>query len=115
MIAMLLAAATAQLPPVEAGYAHLSAGRDVAAIALLETRRETAEEPAALINLGIAYARQGDIARARALFKAAERAPDRVELETATGQWVDSRVLARQALAMLDGGMLVRASQLARK
>jgi Flp pilus assembly protein TadD len=116
MIAYLLAAsAVAQLPPVEAGYAHLAAGRDAAAIALIESQAAASDEPATLINLGIAYARQGDAARARTLFEAAYRSPERVELETATGQWIDSRVLARQALAMLATGAFGATGQLARK
>ncbi len=36
------------------------------------------------------------------------------ELETATGEWVDSRMLAKQALAMLDGGSFVSAGRIAR-
>lgn len=116
MIAVLLAASLAsQLPPVEAGYEHLAAGRDAAAIGIIEQTLVQADEPAKLINLGIAYARQGDAAQARALFQAAHRSRERVELETATGEWVDSRALARQALAMLDSGVFGRAGQFARK
>ena len=116
MIAFLLAASVvSQLPPVEVGYEHLAAGDDAAAIALIESASAPANEPARLINLGIAYARQGDAARARALFEAAHRAPERVELETSTGTWVDSRVLARQALTMLDSGGFGRVGHLARK
>lgn len=116
MIALLFAASVASgMPPVEAAYEQLAAGRDAEAIVLIESEAPVAGEPAQLINLGIAYARRGDAERARALFQAARRAPERVELETATGEWIDSRVLAGQALAMLDSGGFARASQFARK
>lgn len=115
MIAFLVAATVAAQPlAVEVGYEQLAAGQDAAAIARIEDQPSSAEEPARLINLGIAHARLGDAARARALFEAALASPDRMELETATGAWVDSRVLARQALAMLEKGQFSRASQIAR-
>ena len=43
------------------------------------------------------------------MFRAAVRARDSVQLETATGAWVDSRDLARTALAMLDRGAFAEA------
>lgn len=116
MIAILIAASVgSQSVPVEVGYGDLAAGRDAAAITQIEAQQADLDDPARLINLGIAHARLGDVARARALFQAALMTRDRVELETATGAWVDSRVLARQALAMLDSGEFARASQIARK
>lgn len=116
MIALLIAASVASQPvSVEVGYSHLAAGQDAAAITQIEAQPADADDPARLINLGIAHARLGDAARARAMFQAALVSRDRVELETATGAWVDSRVLARQALAMLDSGEFARASQIARK
>jgi hypothetical protein len=56
--------------------------------------------------LGIAYARVGRTAEARAAFEAAASSDERFRLETASGEWMDSRDLARRALAMLDKGEL---------
>jgi Tfp pilus assembly protein PilF len=99
---------TAPLPDVEqvdVAYDEMLAGRSETAIAQIESvRGEAAEHPASLINLGIAYARQGDQAKARALFQRAAAASERFQLETSQGSWVDSRALARRALAALDRG-----------
>lgn len=115
MIAFLLAAAVASQPAAQnVAFDQLAQGRDAAAIRQIEGQPDQASDPARLINLGIAYARRGEAQRARSLFEAAYYARDRVELETATGEWVDSRILARQALAMLDRGHFVPGSQLAR-
>ncbi len=113
MIALLLAAAAAPVA-TDVGYQMLVDGRNAAAISAIEADSKATADPARLLNLGIAYARRGEDAKARALFELAYRARDRVELETATGEWVDSRTLARQALAMLDGGSFVSAGRVAR-
>ncbi len=84
------------------GAETLAQGRNADAIAELEARR--AHDPAQLINLGIAYAREGDAERARYLFNAALTRNSPMELETADGQLTDSRRLARKALRMLDQG-----------
>lgn len=104
IIALLLAAAPAGALSSHVAYDLLADGRDAAAITAIESGNDVAQDPARLLNLGIAYAREGQDAKARALFELAYRSRDRVELETATGEWIDSRTLARQALAMLDGG-----------
>jgi len=97
------------------GYEALMAGDNLRAIAEIEANRSlAANDPVRLINLGIAYARQGDEARARTLFEGAVASSDQMELETATGDWVYSRALARQALRMLDGGDLHMARMAAR-
>lgn len=115
MFDLVLAAAVAASPPATGvGYEELSAGQDDAAITVMNAQQET-DDPAKLINLGVAYARRGDTARARAMFRAAHTTPERVELETASGDWVYSRVLARRALAMLDQGGFSRSGTLARK
>ncbi|MGI8943861.1 MAG: winged helix-turn-helix domain-containing protein [Qipengyuania sp.] len=49
-------------------------------------------------------ARLGDYEEALALFEAVLDSGERVELETASGQWLDSRALERKAIAMLDRG-----------
>lgn len=117
MIAFLLAAAAAAAGPAAPAVAfdRLIEGRNAVAIAELETAAATDEDPARLINLGIAYARHGDTAKARSLFEAALASRDWVELETSTGAWIDSRTLARRALAMLDEGAFTRGGRLARK
>ena len=100
--ALAAAALFAQGPAtIEVAYPELRRGDESAAIATLS---ETEGNPAQLINLGIAYAREGDTSRARAMFEAAMRSDLRLQLETADGQWEDSRWLARRALARLDRG-----------
>ena len=115
MFSVMLAAAVTAMPPADAvGYPELVAGRDDAAITVINTQ-ERSDDPARLINLGVAYARTGDTARARAMFRAAHTSEERVDLETASGEWVYSRVLARRALAMLDSGEFRRVEALALK
>lgn len=83
----------------------LAAGRSDQALATLERASAAApQDPAVLINLGIAYANIGDDGRARAAFEAAAASNDVVELDTADGSTIDSRRLARKALRMLDRG-----------
>ena len=115
MFSVMLAAAFAALPAAgEVGYSELVAGQDDAAITVIN-REPRSDDPAKLINLGVAYARMGDADRARAMFRAAHTAPERVDLETAAGEWVYSRVLARRALAMLESGEFTRIEMLALK
>ena len=75
-----------------------------AIIALEAERKSAPHDPGVLINLGIAYAHQGDDAKALDLFKAAMTSPDPIELETADGNLTDSRRLARKAMRMLERG-----------
>lgn len=83
----------------------LAAGQSDKALATLERASAAApQDPAVLINLGIAYANIGDDSRARAAFEAAAASNDVVELDTADGTAIDSRRLARKALRMLDRG-----------
>lgn len=113
MIVILLAASLVSPPANEVAYDHLMAGQHDEAITVINRQLET-DDPARLINLGVAYARKGDSARARAMFRAAHNADERVDLETAEGEWVYSRVLARRAIAMLDSGEFNRTGLLAR-
>ena len=110
-IAMILASALVVQAPVpgegavEVAYPEMVAGRTAAAIDKIEhADARDAEHPARLINLGIAYARMGEVGKARKLLSDAAASNERYWLETATGEWVDVRDLARQAIAMLDGG-----------
>ncbi|WP_394730475.1 hypothetical protein [Altererythrobacter sp. GH1-8] len=88
---------------VDVAYEQMSSGENAAAIVMLESSPELdSDDPSRLINLGVAYAREGNIDEAKALFRAALYAEDRQLVETAIGDWVDSRVLARRALARLE-------------
>lgn len=83
----------------------LAAGRaEEALVALQRASTANPDDAALLINLGIAYAHQGDDAQARSAFKAALACDDVVELSTADGTATDSRRLARKALRMLERG-----------
>ena len=93
----------------DVGYEELTEGRDREAVAAIEECEELAkDDPARLINHGIALARLGRYDEARADFEAAANASHSVELETASGKWADSRHLARRAIAMLDDGDFAR-------
>ena len=93
----------------DVGYEELVSNENAAARKAIENCDELAEDdPARLINHGIALARTGEYDAARAEFKTAAMARDSVELQTAGGAWVDSRHLARKALAMLDKGEFAR-------
>lgn len=84
---------------------QLAKGRPQNAILALEERVEAApEDPALLINLGIAHAQAGDSGRARALFERALVSSEPTALETAEGTVIDSRRLARKAMRMLERG-----------
>lgn len=94
---------------VEVGYEELVANDNAAARQAIESSSELESgDPAVLINHGIALARTGNYEAARARFEAAASARNSVELETADGKWVDSRRLARKAIAMLDKGEFAR-------
>lgn len=87
------------------GYEPLIEGKVAAAINEIEANETLdANDPARLINLGIAYANQGRTAEARTLFETAMNSSDRLALETADGDWKDSKHLARLALKMLERG-----------
>ena len=87
------------------GYQALAAGRpDLAIQRISADPVANADDPAALINLGTAYARTGDHAAARASYRAALVSRDRYDLELADGRWLDSRAAARLAIVMLRRG-----------
>ncbi|WP_336987065.1 hypothetical protein [Altererythrobacter aquiaggeris] len=101
--AMLAQAAPSAADQVDVAYVQLAADQNAIALEHLEARvANQPADPAALINLGIAYARDGRTAQARQMFLAALTSSERFQLETAAGNWVDSRWLARNAIAMLD-------------
>ena len=110
---LVTAAPAPPIQAVDAAYEEVAAHRDADAIARLEGEGAVPLHPAQLINLGIAHARQGDVERARALFHKAANAEEIYSLETASGAWTNSRVLARKALASLDSGALGGATRTA--
>ena len=86
-------------------YEELLSGEGREALQAIEGCAADAErDPALQINHGVALARVGDYDAARESFHAAARNAERFELETASGDWVDSRVLARRGLAMIESG-----------
>ena len=86
----------------DVAYAELASGRSGAALQKLEDSKAVrASDPAALINLGAAYAAAGKTDKAIASYRAAIASPDRYDLELADGSWMDSRVAARTALGKL--------------
>lgn len=119
-LAIILAAALAAQPAIPAAdtasnvenvdvaYTELVDGRDAEALHKLEqSALVQAGDPAALINLGTAYARAGEEAKARASFAAAMASRDRYVLELADGTWVESKVAARMASAALGTGAVL--------
>jgi Tfp pilus assembly protein PilF len=102
------AALNAQAVPTEAtriGFDELKRGQNAAAIEeIMGNDALSGDDPARNINLAVAYAREGDSTRAQAYFRAALLSESRVDLQTAQGEWVDSRELARQGLRKLARG-----------
>lgn len=86
----------------DVAYGELSAGNAEAAVQKLEQNADRGSDPAVLINLGTAYARQGATNKALVAFRAAAASPERYDLELADGSWRDSRDVARMALANLQ-------------
>jgi tetratricopeptide (TPR) repeat protein len=87
----------------EVAYEQIAAGHADEAIRAIEARLASdPDDPALLINLGAAYARKGDAARAAKAFEAAIASDTRYELELADGTWADSRQAARRALDTLQ-------------
>lgn len=83
----------------------IAQGHSLQAISMLEAELARApNDPALLINLGIANAHIGNDAKARECFETVMTSREVIELETADGTEMDSRRLARRALAMLDRG-----------
>jgi len=117
LASLFMAAAPVQaVEQVDVAYAEMAAGEDNAAIRKIEANVSLERDDSArLINLGIAYARQGNRKAARTAFESVILNHDKQYLETGTGTWVDSRDLARQALAMLDKGDLESTSRFAKR
>lgn len=88
---------------LEVGYQELAAGDARAAVARIEAQRGIrSDEPAVLINAGTAYARLGQLDKAKQAFRAAARSNNRYQLELADGRWMDSRQAALLAMGRLE-------------
>lgn len=88
---------------IDVGYEELVQGNPDAAIESIEASRAAeSNDPAALINLGNAYARIGKTGEALSFYRAAVDSDTRYELELADGSWMDSRKAARLALDALQ-------------
>lgn len=88
---------------LEVGYQELVAGDARAAVARIEAQRGIrSDEPAVLINAGTAYARLGQLDKAKQAFRAAARSNNRYQLELADGRWMDSREAALLAMGRLE-------------
>ena len=86
---------------LDVGYQELKSDAPDAAIAKIEANDKLASDPAALINLGNAYARLGQTDKALRHYRAAVDSKVRYDLELANGTWMDSRYAARKALSAL--------------
>ncbi len=84
---------------IDVAYTELSSGNAEAAVRKLEAAGAAkSEDPATLINLGAAYAANGQSEKALASYRAAVASSDRYDLQLADGSWTDSRAAARLAL-----------------
>jgi tetratricopeptide (TPR) repeat protein len=95
------------------GYAALLQGNYQAALAQMQAAERTdsravRRDPARLINMGLAYAKIGDMAMARSHYQAAIDAPTSFDIILSDGRVMDSRVAARKALRRLDQGFARR-------
>lgn len=90
---------------VDVAYEELMAERNREAVELiLASQLDDEGDPAALINLGTAYARLGEAEKALHCFEAAINSDTRYMLELADGSWMDSRRAARKAAQALSSG-----------
>lgn len=95
-------------PQKAIGYDALAAGDNERAISDILGGNVSRHDPAYLLNLGQAYARSGNVAKARELFRMASRKRDAVDLVLADGRVVNSKLAARQALATVQVGLASR-------
>jgi Tfp pilus assembly protein PilF len=110
LLAPLLANAATSVVTVEAGtdrvdvgYEELRTGKPEAAIEQIKGNRQLEyNDPAALINLGTAYARLGRKDEAHSAYAAAILSTERYDLQLAGGEWIDSRAAARLAIHYLE-------------
>lgn len=96
------------LDVTDVAYQELAAGQPQAAVSKLEAGGAAqSNDPAALINLGAAYAKAGIADKALAAYRAAVASSDRYDLQLADGSWADSRAAARDALKRMQSSRTV--------
>lgn len=99
-----------EIEHVDVAYEELMQGRTDEAIARIRANKAlAADDPAAMINLGAAYARKGMHREALACYALAQGSRDRFELQMADGDWMDSRRAARLAAARLTSATALAA------
>ena len=92
----------------DVGASDLLAGRAQSAIERINSNKSLpAEDPAAHINLGTAYAMHGNQAAAMQHYRAAYASEERYDVELADGSIADSRHLAATVLKKLKRGTLL--------
>jgi Tfp pilus assembly protein PilF len=90
---------------VDVAYEELAKGQANAAIEhILANTRIESDDPAALINLGAAYAMLGEKQKAADCYRSAIASTERYDLQLADGRWMDSRRVARMAAEALTRG-----------
>jgi tetratricopeptide (TPR) repeat protein len=120
IVSLMLAAALTSLPAdkeltvtgsverYDVAHDELQTNENQAAVEkILASDLFASRDPAALLNLGTAYARLGDHEKARHFYNAALTTRDRYQLELADGTWVDSRRAAHLARNMLAEGQVL--------
>lgn len=95
------------------GYAALLKGNYPVALEQMQAAEKQVSpaarrDPARLINMGLAYAKMGDLALARSHYQAAIDAERSFDVILSDGRVMDSRVAARHALRRLDQGYASR-------
>lgn len=95
------------------GYAALLKGNYSVALEQMHAAEQQVSpsarrDPARLINMGLAYAKMGDLAQARTHYQAAIDAERSFDVILSDGRVMDSRVAARHALRRLDQGYASR-------
>jgi hypothetical protein len=95
-------------PQKAIGYDALTAGDNERAVRDMLAGHVSRHDPAFLLNLGQAYARNGQVSEARELFRLAAKKRDVVDLVLADGRVISSKLAARQALATVQVGIAAR-------
>jgi Flp pilus assembly protein TadD len=96
-------------PRQSLGYVALVAGNPGLAEVQIETSRGVAvDDPARLLNLGAVHMQTGRIETARHLFEAVRDHRREIMVETANGEAISSRDVARRALSRLNTNLASR-------
>lgn len=98
----------ARYPATAIGYEALVSGDSARAISDLLNGSISRHDPAFLLNLGQAYARNGQLVEARELFRRAANKRENIDLVLADGRVISSKLAARQALATVQVGLASR-------